>query len=295
MSTYLQALGTTKGLVPEFVNPKYATRARATLLAPARLECLMQDLAWSLPPSAAVGLVHYPAAFGYFPCKNDIATAARLSAEGVPPYAAATAEMALYNAAAALLRSFGASVPPPVERSFHGVTCPFGPAIALHPSFAPCPSVLRQRLPTPSALRLSARSTLAVKGRGVVIESLLLDGALEINVADAAQLVVKSLAVTNEGWAFDELAPAVMASADCPEVLRMRGYTLRKHAQRRVTITAPGYYVIDGGELQKLQKSPSGVPPPRTSTAGGAAPPPPTAASATDRGRSRRGPAARRR
>ena len=47
-----------------------------------------QDIAWSLPAAATVGYVSYPSVFGYYPCKNDIATAARLSTQGVPPYGA---------------------------------------------------------------------------------------------------------------------------------------------------------------------------------------------------------------
>ena len=60
---------------------------------------------------------------------------------------------------------------------------------------------------------------------------------------------MRSLAVTNEGWQFDELASAVMASAECPEVLRMRGYTLHgtrgAHHHHRA-----GHAEIDGGELR---------------------------------------------
>lgn len=42
--------------------------------------------------------------FGYFPCKNDIVTGAALSARGVPPQTAATAEMAVYGMHGAMLR-----------------------------------------------------------------------------------------------------------------------------------------------------------------------------------------------
>ena len=74
MSIYLETLTSTSGQVNEFVNPKYLEGSgRRQFKAPARLECLMQDIAWSLPERAKVGLVSYPATFGYYPCKNDIA------------------------------------------------------------------------------------------------------------------------------------------------------------------------------------------------------------------------------
>ena len=41
---YLNILEETKGLVPEFVNPKYADETRNKFKSPTRLECLMQDV-----------------------------------------------------------------------------------------------------------------------------------------------------------------------------------------------------------------------------------------------------------
>jgi hypothetical protein len=222
----------------------------------------MQDVAWAYEPEARMGYVLYPPVFGYFPCKNDLATAASLSARGVPPYAAATSEMAVYNAHAAMLRAAGCSVPQPVDRSFHGVVCPLGAAVVLHPSFAPCTSVLRARLPTPKEIVISGRSTLLVKGRHITIEALDLDGALELSCCEGASLRIVSLTVRNDGWLFDELAPAVQASPSCPEVLRMRGYTLRKRGSRRIAVTSPGAYVVVDGVLQQLPpraSGPSGV------------------------------------
>jgi UDP-sugar pyrophosphorylase len=252
MGAYRAALERTRGQVEEFVNPKYADARRAAFKAPARLECLMQDIAWALPAGAPVGYVLYPPEYGYFPCKNDIGTAAALSARGVPPYAAATAEMATYNAHASLLRALGAAVARPVERTFHGVTVPLGAAIVLHPSFAPCATVLRSKLPKPGAISITGRSSLVVRGRAIVIESLQLDGALEIACAEGASLRIVSLAVTNEGWQFDELSPAVQGSPECPDILRMRGYTLRKRGQRRITVAAPGVYEVRESALLRL-------------------------------------------
>lgn len=113
-------------------------------------------------------------------------------------------------------------------------------------------------------MRISESSTLAVSGRHVRIDSLELDGALEIHVAEGASLHIRweaqritfarpapaaamacphgcpfalglirrSLNVRNDGWRFDELAPQIMEDSRCPEILRMRGYTLRKREVR---------------------------------------------------------------
>ena len=91
LSTYLDTLAATDGLVNEFVNPKYVEEGDAggvgggrAFKSPTRLECLLQDIAWSLPAEATCALVSYPPAYGYFPCKNDLATAAKLSAVRTP-------------------------------------------------------------------------------------------------------------------------------------------------------------------------------------------------------------------
>ena len=172
-----------------------------------------QDYAWLLPASAAVGYASFPVEFGGSPCVNDIKTAATLSAKGLPPCAAATAEMAVYQAHCAALRLLGAQVAPPRERSFHGVCVPLGPSVVLDPSFAPSMTALRQKLATPSAISVSERSTLLVRGHNVSIEALTLDGALEIIVADCSSLRIRSLSVTNEGWQFDELGAAIQVRA----------------------------------------------------------------------------------
>ena len=46
------------------------------------------------------------------------------------------------------------------------VVCPLGPAVVLHPSFAPSASVLRERVVRPEAVSISQRSTLLIKVTG---------------------------------------------------------------------------------------------------------------------------------
>lgn len=67
-----------------------------------------------------------------------------------PPVQASTAEMAVYHAHASALRASGCMVGSPRERTFHGVSVPLGAAIVLHPSFAPCMSILRCAPPAAS-------------------------------------------------------------------------------------------------------------------------------------------------
>ena len=137
--------------------------------------------------------------------------------------------MAVYNVHVAQLRLLGAVIEPAVAATYRGVRLEQGAAVVLDPSFAPCLSLLRPKLPHPGRIAISERSTLLVDGTDVCIEQLELDGALEVRVCAGASLTIRSLHVRNDGWQFDQLSDAVLKSASCPEVLRIRGYTLRKN------------------------------------------------------------------
>jgi len=272
---YEEALRGSGGAVREFVNPKYADAERRCFRRPARLECMMQDIAWLMQPRAradgaasggrsdngceggrlGVGFTSVPPEWGYFPSKNDRLTAAQLSAKGIPPYSAATAEFALYNAHASALRALGAEVAPPQPRSFHGVSVPLGPAVIFSPCFAPCMSALARKLGSPQRLSVSRKSALLVTGRHIRIDELRLDGSLEISVADGASLHIRSLVVQNEGWRFEDLSPTVLEDGRCPEVLQMRGYTLRREQARQVAVTTPGHHEMDHGELVLVSRT----------------------------------------
>ena len=53
--------------MPEFVNPKYADSSRTAFKSPTRLECMMQDLPWLMPPSASISFTTLDAALFYCP------------------------------------------------------------------------------------------------------------------------------------------------------------------------------------------------------------------------------------
>ena len=59
----------------------YANEERTIFKSATRLECMMQDYVKTVRPSHKVGWTRYPIEFGYFPCKNDIVSAAKLSAQ----------------------------------------------------------------------------------------------------------------------------------------------------------------------------------------------------------------------
>ncbi|CAJ1330421.1 unnamed protein product, partial [Effrenium voratum] len=217
---YVSVLEETGGQMPEFINPKYTDASRSTFKSPTRLECMMQDFL-KLLPAEEVGVTCYPLEFGYFPCKNDIATAARLAAEGTPPHGAASAEAAVYHAYAELLRRVGRTshVAAPTARHWCGGPQLLGPAVVLWPSFAPSCAELRRRL---GEVVLEEGSTLEVRG-DVHLGRLTLAGALRVVAGEGATLHVPQLEVRNRGGEFVALTEAEQAG-EAPEELRIRGY-----------------------------------------------------------------------
>lgn len=55
VSSYAQSLNETRGIIAEFVNPKYKDASKTAFKSSTRLECMMQDYPKALPSSAAVG------------------------------------------------------------------------------------------------------------------------------------------------------------------------------------------------------------------------------------------------
>jgi len=249
VADYVAALEVTGGAIDEFINPKYTDATKTAFKSPTRLECMMQDYVKTVPSGQKVGWTRYPQEYGYFPCKNDILTGAALSAKDVPPQTASASEMAVYHMHCCSLRRLGAAAAPPLPRSFRGVQVPLGPMVALQPDFAPCLSLLKAKLPTPSAIEISQRSTLVVRGEDVTISALKLDGALVIDVSPGGSLRIDSLEVANAGWDLVELTDDEQAKAE--ELTAIRGFRTLQHDTRTIKVAAGQQIVIDGGAAHK--------------------------------------------
>ena len=240
---YNLVLRRTKGIMPEFVNPKYKDESKTTFKKPTRLECMMQDFPTVLYGHIAkcVGFTSIAADFCFSPVKNATEDGVKLQQNGTHPGVAATGEADQYGAIAQILCSIGCTVCRPNPASFNGISIIPGPELVMKPSFATFPSEYIYRFPKPGNIKISERSSLVITGEGeaVTIESLDLDGALEIHCESGAKAVLKDLQVQNEGWVKD----SVSASECDNEVIRMRGFQIRKIETRIITVKADGSIV----------------------------------------------------
>lgn len=80
-----------------------------------------------------------------------------------------------------------------------------------------------------------------IKGGGVVIEALDLDGALIITAVPGANVTVRRLRVANAGWPIVPLAPG----ASSPDWVRIRGFTVHRTEARTLKFDTPGDFVVD--------------------------------------------------
>lgn len=170
--------------------------------------------------------------------KNATSDGAALQKMGSPPGVAATGEADQYAAFRTILRSIGCQVADAQPATFLDITVVPGPQIVLFPDFVCCPAECKAAFPTPEKVQISARSSLVVKGSGVVIESLDLDGALVIECEEGATGVIRDLKVINAGWVLDPVASAPN------EIIAMRGYKIAKNESKRIVFQKDG--IIEG-------------------------------------------------
>lgn len=232
---YNQVLERTKGRMPDFVNPKYTDESKTAFKKPTRLECMMQDFPTVLDGSESkkVGYTQLPAELCFSPVKNSVEEGVALQAKGIAAGTAATGEADQYNATRIMLRAIGCKIEDAKPTKFNGIQVVPGPAIVLKPDFACCPAEYKIKFPSPEKVKISARSTLVVRGPGITIESLDLDGALVIDVDRGEEAIVRDLVVKNDGWVFK---PASKTESD--EIVAMRGFDIDRQDARYIEVRA---------------------------------------------------------
>ncbi|POM69159.1 UDP-sugar pyrophospharylase [Phytophthora palmivora] len=251
LDSYVPVLETSKGFVPEVFNPKFSPNtSKCAFKSPARLECMMQDYPKLLvqyqikhnesSKGGGVGLVQFPSSVVYSPCKNDAASASEKVKNDIPPQCASSAEHEVFAINRLKLRALG--VPLSKETKLQSwldipVDCS-GPQIVFGSGFALSQEILAKKFTKPSAIRITARSTLIVEGADIMFDALELDGAVRIVACPGAKVDVKSLTVKNAGVEYESV------STESNPVDAMRGYRLRQLEVQEFRFDIPGNYVI---------------------------------------------------
>lgn len=230
---YNEVLERTKGVMPDFVNPKYSDAEKTIFKKPTRLECMMQDFPTVLNADECkkVGFTQVAAELCFSPVKNSVADGAALQEKGSPAGSALTGEADQYAAQRIMMRARGCIVEDAEPETYNGVTATLGPCIVLKSDFVCCPGEYNIKFPFPDKVKISSRSTLVVRGPGVIIESLDLDGTLIIDVERGEEAIVRDLVVKNDGWVRHA---AVTETTN--ELVAMRGFTIERKDQKNVEV-----------------------------------------------------------
>jgi UDP-sugar pyrophosphorylase len=138
LAEYVENLKRTGGVIPEFVNPKYANEERTVFKSPTRLECMMQDYPKLLDAGTGrVGYTMFETWFCFSPVKNNINDALACVKKGLPSFGAASGEYDFYQWTNKMLRLVGAEVEERDEKKdWMQIQFPVVPKILLEPGFA---------------------------------------------------------------------------------------------------------------------------------------------------------------
>ncbi|GMH33977.1 hypothetical protein BSKO_01811 [Bryopsis sp. KO-2023] len=224
---YADQLEKTKGVIGEFVNPKYKDDSRTEFKSSTRLECMMQDYPKSLGSGAKVGFTMINQVWAtYSPVKNSIESARAKVASGVPPQSAASGEAHMYECASRTLSQLGADIGEPTMGVYGGLETAMYPRIVWSPSFALTFEDLKARINF-SKLKVATGSVL-VLGGDVEVVGLTLDGAAEGVAPSGAKISIKDETVSNSGWEWKGLE----GKDGVDEEIAIRDFKVVKHATK---------------------------------------------------------------
>ena len=181
LDTYLKALDQTKGLIPEFVNPKYTDETRTKFKSPTRLECLMQDLPKLLNNGEKVGFTSYERCFCFSACKNNLNDACGKLKKKQTPESAFSVEQDIFIYNKKIMEIIGkleiVQNEPANEIDVNECKIAFGPKIIIYPSFAATVTELRDKLNhMKNKIKMTNNSTLILKNDVNIEDGIDLDG-----------------------------------------------------------------------------------------------------------------------
>ena len=222
---YVPALIESKGVVPEFVNPKYRDdQSRTGFKTPTRLECLMQDFALLLHSGVRVGFCEMPRWLTFSVVKNS----AREAAKKQPMDCALSGECEFFDSNCRILdiackksrHSFILSDDAEMIE-FNQVKHLMGPRVTLDPSFGISLRSIASKIKGDIVIEKGNKTSLVLKGPKTIVKNLHVSGAL---VIDNCESTAEHVRVDNEGWVIEAASP------ESPPETAIRGFIVVKRA-----------------------------------------------------------------
>ena len=207
---YCDNLDKTGGVIPEFVNPKYANTEKTIFKSPTRLECMMQDYPKLLSSAGEVGYTMYETWYCFSPAKANLTASATNFAKGMPTYGAAEAEYNFYKWTNTMLKAAGVQLTEETTRTdYAGCQYAFGPKILMDPMFAITFKEIKCKFAGNN--KISKDSTLILKDANLFFENL--------DVQQGSLICKNQMKIPGAEIIFD----TNVTEAD-PEIYRIRGF-----------------------------------------------------------------------
>lgn len=257
LGAYAKTLrGEDRGVVVEFVNPKYKDETRTEFKKPTRLECMMQDIPKlyqkEMGSEASIGFTTFDRWFTFSPAKNSLESGVEDVKKGSEaPATLSSAESDKYIQNQRKLQHAGVELPVTSTQDdlvkVGGIPVTSGPRVVLLPAFAITQEEVVRKIHGGS---ITERSSLVLEGQGLTIRNLTLDGALSIRCCAECEVEVDGLVVRNDGYVLKEISE----DEGVDEAVRIRGYTMEKRAVMEIEITEPGkYFIGSDGIVNKIE------------------------------------------
>lgn len=209
---YSKTLDKTKGLVPEFVNPKYKDELKIEFKSPTRLECMMQDFPLLFTDNEKVGFTTYPTWYSFSSCKNNLEDSIVRLKKGLSPESGFSAEQMIYEFYTNSLELLGKLEITNQDKhkvEILGTNVEFGPKIVISPLYACTLKELDDKIN--GKIKISSKSSLVLTENSPIINSIEVDGTLIVNGQlefekyDKKDYVVYESLNFNEGEVFEKV------------------------------------------------------------------------------------------
>lgn len=180
LTSYLETLKETKGLVSEFVNPKYADSQKTVFKSPTRLECMMQDYPLLLTKNEKVGFTSYPAWFAFATCKNNLVDSIARVEKGLSAESGFSVEQYVFNyhlKILTILNKLNILQGEPDKVNILGKQIiEFGPRIVASPGFAVTIKEFDEKIK--GVINITPKSSIILDNDAFIKGSIFVDGTL---------------------------------------------------------------------------------------------------------------------
>ncbi|KAF4689067.1 UDP-N-acetylglucosamine pyrophosphorylase [Perkinsus olseni] len=237
LPAYYKTLEESKGVVPEFVNPKYQPGSRTDFKSATRLECMMQDYARLMhnckarvvASTALENACSLQGSVGFtmmerwlcFSCvKNATADAVKKLQSGLPADSAFSGEVEFWDHNTKMLQTAAKANASPVNMEFLGLSQKVGPRVVLEPEVGCCLDEIKNIVHGPIALG-NAECSLIVEGPCSIKRLQLTSGAVVVHPNAEVDC---DTPVNNKGWKFQ----AVKEGDKVDDATAIRGFRVDK-------------------------------------------------------------------